>query len=62
MINTEPSHKELVRLWELCSGFIQKRDLTCPEDIWQNSSDTSIEKAYELINEIADLTGFAERE
>lgn len=52
---TEDQMNELHRI---CLDFITKQRITCPETIYQ--SDRVIENAYEFIEQICDVVGYAE--
>jgi hypothetical protein len=60
MIDTEPSLKDLHKLWSLCSSFIKDQRIYCSETIYQ--TDRVIENAYEFIDNICQNVGFAGEE
>ena len=49
---------QMNELYRICSNFITKQRITCPETIYQ--SDRVIENAYEFIKQICDVVGYAE--
>jgi hypothetical protein len=50
----------MTELHRVCLEFITKQKITCPETIFQ--SDRVIENAYEFIQEICDIVGYAKYE
>ena len=57
---TEPTHAELMALWEVCQGFIKAQDIHCAETIYQ--TDWVIENAYEFIEDVCEVVGYMEYE
>ena len=57
---TEPTHAELMALWEVCQGFIKAQDIHCVETIYQ--TDWVIENAYEFIEDVCEVVGYMECE
>lgn len=47
-------------LLQLCSDFIQDNDITCAETIAQ--TDRVIQNAYEFIEHICNIVGYAKRD
>lgn len=58
MVNKEPTHKDLVELWNVCSNFIIEEQIGCPEIIAQ--CDNVIENAYYFIEKVCDIVGYVE--
>lgn len=54
------TEREMNDLYRVCIDFITKQKITCAETIYQ--SDRVIENAYEFIEEICDLVGYAKYE
>lgn len=49
---------QMNELHRICLDFITKQRITCPETIYQ--SDRVIVNAYEFIEQICDVVGYAE--
>jgi hypothetical protein len=47
-------------LWELCRKFIDDNKITCEETCFQ--SDRVIENSLDLVYQICEIVGYAERE
>lgn len=47
-------------LYRVCTDFIKKQNIFCEETIYQ--SDRVIENAYELIENICNITGYVDSE
>ncbi len=60
MVNDEPSMQELVKLWNICSDFINNQRIWGAESVYQ--VDRVIENAYEFIHEICETVGYIELE
>jgi len=56
MIDNDPGMKELTQLWEICSNFIEKHKIYCPETIVQE--DNILEDACILIDNICNKIGY----
>lgn len=54
----EPNLQQLTDLYEVCENFIDEHGITCAEAICQQ--DCVIENAYELIEKICGIVGYAE--
>lgn len=48
-----------LKLWTLCEQFIEDNRITCAETVYQ--TDRVIRNAYEFIEEICEIVGYAER-
>jgi hypothetical protein len=59
-MNTEPSVKEMISLWNKCLEFVEAQRIGCPEIIYQ--TDWVIENAYEFIEDVCDIVGYKEDE
>lgn len=55
---TEPTHAELIALWKVCKGFVEKQEISCAETIHQ--CDWVIEHAYEFIEDVCNVVGYVE--
>jgi hypothetical protein len=51
------TEKDMTELYKICLEFIEKQKITCPETIYQ--SDRVIRNAYEFIQEICEVVGYA---
>lgn len=49
---------EAYELLKLCQEFIEEQRIECAEDVYQ--SDCVIENAYEFIEQICEIVGYAE--
>jgi hypothetical protein len=56
-LGKEMTEKDMIELHKICLDFIEKQKITCPETIYQ--SDRVIENAYEFIQEICEVVGYA---
>lgn len=56
----EASLKELIKLWQICSAFIEKHQITCVEAISQQ--DSIIVDGYDLIASICEEVGYYEND
>lgn len=52
--------EKLKELYNVCSKFIEKQNITCPEVVYQ--SDRVIYNAYEFIEKICDIIGYVKDE
>ncbi len=52
----EPTHAELMALWNVCKEFVHRLEISCPEAIYQ--SDECWEKAPELVEGICEVVGY----
>lgn len=52
----EPTHAELMALWNVCQKFINEQEIGCVETIYQ--TDWVIEHAYEFIEDVCDVVGY----
>jgi len=52
----EPTHAELMALWNVCSKFIKDQEIGCAETIYQ--TDWVIENAYEFIEKVCGVVGY----
>lgn len=57
---TNDPNKKAIELWNLCKKFIEKQKIGYPETIYQ--TDWVIENAYEFIEQICNIVGYAESE
>lgn len=48
------------RLWKHCAKFIEAQEISCPETVYQ--SDRVIENAYDFIEGVCKIVGYAEFE
>jgi predicted GNAT family N-acyltransferase len=51
---------EAYELLKLCQDFIKEQKICCAEDVYQ--TDSIIENAYEFIEQICEIVGYAEEE
>ena len=51
---------EAYELLKLCQDFIKEQKITCPETVFQ--CDWVIENAYEFIEQICEIVGYADEE
>jgi hypothetical protein len=54
---SEPTHTELIALWNVCYNFVQDQHVSCPEACCE---DRVYEHAPYLVEEIADIVGYYE--
>ena len=59
-MNTEPSVKEMVALWNKCLEFVEAQSISCADTIHQ--TDRVIENAYGFIEDVCDIVGYEEYE
>ena len=55
---TEPTHAELIALWKVCKGFVEKQEISCADTIHQCG--WVIEHAYEFIEDVCNVVGYVE--
>lgn len=55
-MSNQPTHEELMALWNVCKNFIEGQEIGCPETIYQ--CDWVIENAYEFIEDVCDVVGY----
>lgn len=56
----KPTQAQLKKLWAAVTAFVDRHDISCGEVVYQ--SDRVIENAYELVNELAQVVGYAQVE
>jgi hypothetical protein len=52
----EPTHAELMALWNVCKKFVNDQEIDCAETIYQ--CDWVIENAYEFIQEVCEVVDY----
>ncbi len=52
----EPTHAELMALWNVCKKFVNDQEIGCAETIYQ--CDWVIENAYEFIQEVCEIVDY----
>jgi hypothetical protein len=52
----EPTHAELMALWNVCKKFVQDQDIGHADTIYQ--CDWIIENAYYFIEQVCDVVGY----
>ncbi len=52
----EPTHAELMALWNVCKKFVEDQEIGCVETIYQ--TDWVIEHAYEFIEDVCNVVGY----
>lgn len=55
--NHGPRIDEQEKLYNICREFVEKKDISCPESIWQ--CDRVTENIEVLIDKICNIIGFA---
>lgn len=55
-MNKEPSHAELMALWNTCVAFIEKHKIGCAESIYQ--LDSIIIASSELVENVCNVIGY----
>lgn len=55
-MNREPTHAELMALWNVAVRFIKEQEIGCAETIYQ--TDWVIENAYEFVEAVCDVVGY----
>ena len=53
---SEPTHAELMALWNVCKNFVEKYEIGCVEQIWQ--TDSVLIAAPELVEEVCEVVGY----
>lgn len=53
---SEPTHAELMALWNVCKNFIEEYEIGCVEQIWQ--TDSVIIAAPELVQGVCEVVGY----
>ncbi len=53
---TNPTHAELMALWNVCKKFVEDQEISSPETIYQ--CDWVIEHAYEFVEEVCNVVGY----
>ena len=56
----EPTHAELIALWNACKYFVNEYEIGCVEQIWQ--TDSVIIAAPELVECVCEIVGYKEYE
>lgn len=56
----EPTHAELIALWNVCAKYIKEQSIHCAETIYQ--TDWVIENAYEFIEDVCNVVGYEKYE
>ena len=52
----EPTHAELMALWNVCKKFVEDQKIGCAETIYQ--TDWVIEHAYKFIEDVCYVVGY----
>ena len=52
----EPTHAELMALWNVAVKFIKDQEIGCAETIYQ--TDWVIENAYEFVEDVCNVVGY----
>jgi hypothetical protein len=52
----EPTHAELMALWNVCKKFVEDQEIGSPETVYQ--CDWVIENAYEFIADVCNVVGY----
>jgi hypothetical protein len=55
-MNENPTHEELLALWNVAVKFIKKHDIGCAETIYQ--SDWVFEDASEFVENVCNVVGY----
>ena len=55
-IKVEPTHAELMALWNVCKKFVEDQNIGCAETIYQ--TDWVIENAYEFVEQVCNVVGY----
>lgn len=58
-INKDPSQAQLLQLWALCVSFIEEKELSCGEAVY-DSLDQYDSDTHPFINDICNMVGFYE--
>ena len=53
---TEPTHAELMALWNVCKKYVAEQEISCAETIYQ--TDWVIENAYEFVEDVCNVVGY----
>jgi hypothetical protein len=52
----EPTHAELMALWNVCKKFVEDQEIGCAETIYQ--TDLVFEHACEFIEDVCNVVGY----
>lgn len=55
---TEPTHEQLLALWNVAKAFIEEYEIGCVEQIWQ--TDSVLIAAPELVESVCEIVGYVE--
>lgn len=55
-MNTNPTHAELMALWNVAVKFIEEQEIGCAETIYQ--TDWVIENAYQFVEDVCNVVGY----